>query len=440
MMYPDSQNSVERKMPLSLQQQIALDAALCGASMFITGPGGVGKSHLLGSIIEALRAKGRKIAVTASTGIAAINIGGCTLHAFVGAGLATDPVEKIITRLAKNRRTKDRWTQTKVLVIDEISMVDPDFFEKVSQIGCALRKNEQAFGGLQVIITGDFYQLPPVTKNGQEPRFVFETDTWTRLNPTIVHLTQPFRQKNLEFFGTLNRIRDGSFTDSDIEKLKTRINQKLEHPSGILPTMLHSRNADVDSVNQACLAKLPGEQVRYNMLTTFLASPDATVDKKTEEDLIATAKKNCTAQDVLLLKPGAQVMLLKNMDVMEGLANGSRGIVTSTEDLGAWVQFLSSEQPVFVAYEEWKMHIPQGIITLRQIPLKLAWSLTIHKSQSASIDFVEIRLDETVFAEGQAYVALSRVRTFEGLCLLSFNPAAILTNKKVKTWYDNLGK
>lgn len=420
-------------MALSEQQQRALDLAIDGKSLFITGPGGVGKSYLISRIVSELSLTDH-VKITASTGVAAVNIGGMTLHSFIGAGLCEGPASEIVDKIMKNKKAVNRWRSTDVLIIDEVSMIDGDLFDKAEHAARQVRKNPAVFGGIQVILCGDFFQLPPVKKG--EVKFVFETDAWTKLAPVSVQLSVPFRQKDERFFWCLNRIRDGSFTDDDVKMLTARVGAVLENTKGILPTKLYSVNAHVDAVNDKFLSELPGTPRTYEMKTSFLKQGQ-TVDTNTIDRAIEAIKKGCQAPEVLSLKVGAQVMLLKNLDVAAGLCNGSRGVVIGFDDEGVKVSFLDVPMPVTVTKHQWRSEMDYGVISVIQLPLKLAWSLTIHKAQGASLDLVDVNLDK-VFAEGQVYVALSRARTVEGLTLSAFNPSSVKTNKRVKKFYAEL--
>lgn len=286
----------------------------------------------------------------------------------------------------------------------------------------------------QMILCGDFFQLPPVSRS-KETKFAFETEAWVKLNPTIIKLIEPFRQKDNAFFWALNRIREGKMTEEDINLLKTRMNADLSIWLPILPTGLYSTNRDVDRINNEHLHNLPGETLEFTMTSSF-QSNGVSVNQFAISTTTAALIKGCQAPEKLLLKKGAQVMLLKNLDLENGLCNGSRGVVHGFSAGAILVKFRDIKEHVEVFQHTWTSKIECGKVSVTQFPLKLAWVMTIHKAQGTTLDLVKISLDRSVFAPGQAYVALSRVRDLKGLSITSMDHTVIRTNKKVKEWYD----
>lgn len=422
---------------LSADQKRLVDAALEGKNVFVTGSAGTGKSFVFRHVIDLLKAKypPNTVYVTASTGIAATPLGGITLHGYAGVGLGEDTVEVILTKLEKNKPARDRWQKTRVLIVDEISMVSPAFFSKLDRIGRAVRsRQEMPFGGIQLVLAGDFFQLPPVVKgpggaNGM--RFVFETDAWKQAVTTIIELTEIFRQTNSDFVSLLQRVRRGAITDEDHKTLLSRLNVKLPSTNGILPTRLHTHRKSVDSDNEKALAALPGEEV------SFVA-----VDDKIEKAAYDQLQKNCLAPANLVLKRGAQVMLLKNLNPPH-LVNGSRGIVIDfikNKDGVTEPQVLfDNGLKIVVEKAVWKIERHKNVVVAMrtQTPLCLAWAFSVHKCQGMTIDKAEIDISGC-WDPGQAYVALSRCTSLEGMRLLGYNRFAIKASDKVKEFYQSL--
>jgi len=435
---------------LNAEQQRAVDLSLAGTSFFLTGEAGTGKSWSLETIIEQLKANGTEVAVTAATGLAASQIGGSTLHAFAGIGLGNDPIERLVAS-AKQERLRTRWSGVDTLIIDEVSMVDPVYWSKLQRVAQVARNNpREPFGGLQVIAVGDFFQLPPVAKpdHAQQARYCFETKAWQDTFHHVVNLTQVFRQKDGRFVALLNRARRGRLTPDDVALLRNRLNVSFTAADGIEPTLLYPYNKKVQEENQAALKKLPSKPRLYRMKTgstsvangtTRLDLPDADRKKPMTpvEREALKLRNNCPASQELLLKVGAQVMLLANLRPEAGLVNGSRGVVVGFDRHHYPVVRFAKCRATIQAFM-WKTRLGDyGHVWASQIPLKLAYAYTIHKAQGQSMDRVKLRLVKT-FEAGQGYVALSRVRTLEGLCLTGFNPEAIQVDPKVIAFYDAL--
>lgn len=308
---------------LSEKQQKVVDAVLKEKkSVFFTGAAGTGKSFLMNYIIKQLRTiySPYQIGVTASTGIAAINIGGYTLHAFLGLGLANENIKILKEKVNRFKKVKNRWNNTKVLIIDEISMIDLEFFEKVETIARYIRNNNMPFGGIQVIATGDFYQLPPVKSN----KFCFESKSWDLVFNTMIELTEIYRQKDFKFKKILNEIRYGKIskeTETEIENLE----RPIQCPPDMEPTHLYSLRAEVEEENRRRLDELDGEPKIFYSTDTG--------DEKYMEKL----DNSCPAQKELRLKINAQVCLVRNLDL--SLINGSLGIVKGFNESGNPVVF-----------------------------------------------------------------------------------------------------
>lgn len=429
-----------------------------GRNVFMTGGGGVGKSFVIHAVVAQEQAAGRQVAIAASTGVAADQIGGCTLHALLGLGLAKESADKLAAAASRNARIRNRWNRLSLLIIDEVSMIDPDFFEAVDFVARSLRRElTKPFGGIQLLLSGDFYQLPPVFTGGARdpslPTFCFQARAWQDAVHDTVELTHIFRQQNdSQLSELLQRARRGNITLGDIELLSSRVNAPLTDFIGIEPTRMHARRANVDEINASNLASLGDVQTEtFTATVHWEIDPTkrriADVQRKAMMDSLNKAStsvvNNAAAKKEVQLKIGAQVMLLCNLDVSNGLVNGSRGVVTrfspspTSQRLSPVVRFARSE--IVVDRYTWEHKVEDvGTVYYKQVPLQLAWAVTIHKAQGLSLDCVEIALDRSVFEYGQAYVALSRVRTLAGLRLLSFTPATLIAHPLVTTFYTQL--
>ncbi|WVQ85854.1 hypothetical protein IAT38_008022 [Cryptococcus sp. DSM 104549] len=472
--------NIKQKVTLSTEQQKVLQMVVGeGKNMFFTGSAGTGKSVLLREVIKNLRKKHIKspdaVAVTASTGIAACNIGGITLHSFGGVGLATEDNEVLLRKLRVNKKASARWQRTKVLIIDEVSMVDGALFDKFCKLGQLIRKNDKPFGGIQIVVTGDFFQLPPVTKGGAMPKFAFEAEMWHETIKTSVNLTKVFRQKDPRFVDMLNEMRFGRLSEESIAEFK-KLARPLKYDDGIEPTVLFPRREDVDRANLSRLQQLKTEGYTYNSVDGGKSEPAQ------REKLLS----NFMAPKSIELKIDAQVMLIKNVD--ETLVNGSMGKVIGfcyeplwdEDSMGRWkpdsdsYEGLSDEdrekrlklrevlkeklsaagkpypvvtfkvpgggsRDMLVKDDTFKTELPNGEIQASrvQLPLILSWAMSIHKSQGQTLDRVRVDLGK-VFEKGQAYVALSRATSLEGLQVTGFNKDKVMAHKKVATWSDTL--
>jgi len=418
-------------MTLSPQQALAIELALDGANVFITGPGGAGKSFLIRELVAQLERRGKVVYLTASTGIAAVNIGGTTLHAFAGVGLATEPVELLFNGMRFHKKTLKRW-QCDVLIVDEISMVDPNFFTKLNELAKRVRRSGRAFGGIQLICCGDFFQLPPV--QAESAPFAFETPAWREAQLQIVQLTQIFRQEDAAFVATLNKVRWGQLDDEARQTLLGRVGAQLDCSDGIEPTRLYSTNVQVDRLNAQRLAALPGTAETYTYRQTVTG-----LQAREKAKICAKIAQDCRAEAEVQLKVGAQVMLLANLSVENGLSNGSRGVVLGFEEEKGErlprVRFANGlELPV--PYYTWRIKSPDGwTVSHSQVPLRLAYGITHHKAQGLTLDRVELDLSN-VFAPGQAYVALSRVRTLQGCSISGLDLTRIRAHPRVVQFYQ----
>jgi ATP-dependent DNA helicase PIF1 len=416
---------------LNFEQRVAYDVVVEQKhSTFIYGDAGTGKSFLTKLIIRGLEASGRRVYTTGSTGIAALNVGGSTVHGWAGLGLMNGEIKDLV----KKAKKIPTWLKTDVLIIDEISMLSADVLEKIDAVARKIRKKPKLpFGGIQVVFIGDFFQLPPVEPN-KKVTYAFETKVWKECINHTVELTQQMRQSDERFINMLKEVRNGNVSSKTADAFRSRIITDVKTlctNNGIEPTILHTHRMDVESENQKRLMELPGPLMEYD--ATFYS--DNTPKGNRELEFL---KKSTLAPHRLQLKVGAQVMLLRNLDVESGLANGSRGVVTELTYSYVKVMFKNGiELPINKhswARENKRQHIRAS---LRQYPLALAYALTIHKSQGLTLDYMATSIHKA-FTTGQAYVALSRARTFEGLYLLSFNVQKITTCPRVKAYYEQM--
>jgi ATP-dependent DNA helicase PIF1 len=447
---------------LSLEQQHAFTKYRLGHNIFITGSGGTGKSYLIKTLKQDLESRGIKHSVCALTGCAAVllNCYAKTIHSWSGIGLGVGTKEEIVEKAIRNKRATTNWKTNQVLIVDEISMMSLKVFEALDQIGkCTKRQYLRPFGGMQVIFIGDFYQLPPVGR-GEEARFCFESTIWDQTFNLENHiqLKTLYRQKDPEYIRILTEVRDGVLTEESLTALNERL-QATYDPSennGIVPTKLFPRNADADRINQTMYAKIKEEEEKYDLkqvknlrvfnetsvqipLEVMTKCADLTNEEVEQQLKLFCENSNLNPQ--LSLKKGAIVMCLANLDTDAGVCNGSQGIVidfiANTHNVKCpVVKFLNGVvmtiQPRVYQHGDYPKF---GVV---QIPLRLAWAFTIHKSQGVTLDIAEIDIGSSIFEFGQTYVALSRIRSLNGLYLSSFNPRKIKTNPTVSELYKKI--
>lgn len=404
-----------------------------GDSAFVTGSAGTGKSHLLKYLKQNYLDSG--LHITASTGIAAVNVSGQTIHSWSGIGLANIPLENIIENILSKKFSylRRRIRTTIMLAIDEISMISAEVFNILDHVFRTVRDDDRPFGGIQMILFGDFFQLPPISRDSNcDNNFCFNSDAWRNLNPKIFLLKTVFRQKDPKFVKILDNIRCGKIDDEDKKVLSSRINA-VDNNTNIRPTILSTHNRQVEAVNIKELEKINSES-RF-----FIAK--FTGDSKKREFL----RKNCLASENLELKIGAQVMMLKNTHQKHGIINGSLGIIKDFHvKTGFPIVKFNNDKIIVITPEIWsseKFDKKEGKIkieaAIEQIPLILSWAITIHKSQGMTLDKIKCNLSNT-FTEGQIYVALSRVKTIEGLFINDIDFSKIRTNSNIIKFYQSI--
>jgi len=400
-----------------MKQSQALDIMKMGQNVFLTGRAGAGKTFVLNEYIKYLRQNSIPVAVTASTGIAATHLGGITIHSWSGMGIKDVLFEQDLNKLLKKTYLKRHYRENEVLIIDEISMLHAHQLELVNQLCQAFRQSLKPFGGMQVILTGDFFQLPPVGRGGQATKFVVEAEIWKKMGLRVCYLDEQFRQDDQKFLKILNEIRAGKVSQASRKVLNKKINQDFK--ARIEPTKLYTVNADVDEINMIELGKVSGEPKRYDMTHRGIIH------------VVEILKKSCLAPERLILKIGAKVMFVKN-NYEIGVVNGTLGEVVGFDEFTGYPEVkIGTGEVIQVKPDSWM--IDEGSDTLaeiRQFPLRLAWAITVHKSQGMSLDFAEIDLSKA-FTYGMGYVALSRVRNLAGLKLDGYNEMALEVDPKI---------
>ena len=372
-----------------------------GSNVFLTGEPGAGKTHLIGDYIAWLQEKGKEVAVTASTGIAASHLGGRTIHSWSGIGVRDVLGQEDIAQIIQRGKSARRISDTDVLIIDEISMLNGQILDSLDALFRAVRLDTRPFGGMQVVLVGDFFQLPPVSRDGSVP-YAFQSEVWDRAGLQVGYLTDQYRQEDDAFLDLLRAIRSGTLTEEHYTLLQMQDNIANSEQE---PTILHSHNREVDQDNTARLDALPGEQRVFTM------------EKDGPKAAVEAMVKGCMSPEMLAIKEGAVVMFTKN-DPQQAFVNGTLGTVTGFDQDKLPIVETFDGRKIIAEHMVWEMHDGgERIAALRQVPLRLAWSITIHKSQGTSLDAAEINLSR-VFVEGQGYVALSRVRSLAGLRLV----------------------
>ena len=450
---------------LSAEQQVVIDCALTGQSLFFTGSAGTGKSFVLRTLVKALKAKhgASAVFVTAPTGVAACNVGGITLHSFAGVGLGKGTAKYLADMVVKHNSKAAKWNQCQVLVIDEVSMLDGHLMDKLDAVGRRVRyRPDTPFGGIQLVLCGDFYQLPPVGVD-RTTCFAFESQAWKRAVTRTFQLTHVYRQRDPVFVQCLNDLRMGIVSDATARTLTATRNHSLvqttEDGAVVVPTRLYSHNVDVDRENLARLKDLPGGTLTYK----------ARDEAKTEA--ARRQMERLPASEVLQLKVGAQVILTKNIAVGSGLANGTRGVVVRFEtkpvdapfvtqpkpydgktDESYWADVAMCRYPVVrfllangttylrrIEHDRWTIEDGSTLIAERtQLPLRLAWALSIHKAQGMTIGLLETNVGRC-FDYGQCYVALSRATSLETLRVQGFDARRVKVHPKVVAFHSGGG-
>jgi hypothetical protein len=441
-----------------MKQSEALDILKLGHNTFLTGSAGTGKTYVLNQFIEYLKMHEIKYAVTASTGIAATHIGGTTIHSWSGMGIKENLKKSDLEILQQNEHLYKRWNNTKVLIIDEISMLHKNFLDGLDQIGKTLRRNNLPFGGIQIVFCGDFFQLPPVVKRGsenstlqnssghqnrlnqnfsdeessnqeiainkkQESEYCFNSFAWKEAKPVICYLTENYRQEDNTLLNILNAIRENN---EDLYESLESLNETKENTLQN-PVKLWTHNVDVDKINLEFYNKIEDE-VEINFEMKMLG----------KERYLQNLKQSILAPEILKLKVGTKVMFVKN-DKEGKYQNGTLGVVTKIQK-GQYPEVeLKNGKTIVVSEESWQINSDDGklLAEIMQIPLRYAWAITIHKSQGMTLDEAEIDLTKG-FGYGMGYVALSRVKSLSGLKLHGLNNQALQVSHEVLNFDKSL--
>lgn len=400
-----------------MTQAEALDILKTGANVFLTGEPGSGKTHTIRAYVDYLREYGITPAITASTGIAATHIHGQTIHSWSGIGVRSFLSAYDLDAIATKENVVRRIRQTTTLIIDEVSMLSAELLDMVDLVCRTVRQNAEPFGGIQVVLVGDFFQLPPISGFGAAAHFAYESAVWKQCGLITCYLSEQHRQEDANLLGILSAIRSMSVDTLHHEHLASRV--VTAHDQGAHITRLFTKNIAVDALNDSMLEKLPGKEHVFAMETHG------------SKTLVESIKKGCLSPERLVLKKNAVVMCTKN-NMAAGYVNGTLGVVSDFEG--------GSDYPIITTYSgdtitispmDWTVEEDGKIkAQVTQIPLRLAWAITVHKSQGMSLDGAVMDLRD-VFEYGQGYVALSRVRNLSGLFLIGYNEQALAVHPKI---------
>lgn len=408
---------------MSMRQKQALSVMMDGGNVFLTGAPGAGKTYVLNQFVGRANRAGKRVAVTASTGIAASHIGGTTIHSWSGLGILDRLDTEDLKRLSGSDRLIKRYNGIDILVIDEVSMLHGVRLDMVNKMAKLLRASEAPFGGLQVVLVGDLFQLPPISRGSEGFDFIHLSAAWAELNPHICYLNEQHRQAdNNGLLALLEAMRVGELDEEHGELLQARLS--IVPGKHEVVTRLYSHNIDVDSINQQHLDALPGAPKVFSMQT------------KGGRTKLEQLTKSLLAPQMLELKVGAEVMFVAN-NFADGFVNGSRGRVVEFVSNRPLIR-LNNGRKVYVEPHSWSLSEDGKVrAEATQLPLRLAWAITIHKSQGMSLDAAEIDLSRA-FTPGMGYVALSRVRSLEGLYLKGINTMALQMHPQIYELDNNL--
>jgi ATP-dependent DNA helicase PIF1 len=448
---------------LSSEQEYAFEKFKRNENLFITGPGGTGKTKLIKYLVDYAKNIKRRIQVCALTGCAAVllNCNARTIHSWSGIRLAKGDASKIIESVIKNKRSVKTWRSVDILIVDEISMMSKKIFEILDEIGRATRRVSAPFGGIQLIFTGDFFQLPPVgnEEDKDSEKFCFESPIWAQTFKSENHiaLTKIFRQKDPAFINILSQIRLGNLDAQSIDILKGHVKRPYDASkyNGLTPTKLFPIRSKVDFVNSMMFSKIDEDEYEFehSVLTNCKAYTDSgkpipaelllkcmRMTEQEKEYEIENLLNNSPCSRFLRLKKGASVLCTVNLDMENEICNGSQGVILDIYDNDSStfiVVKFSNGHTKHIGPHLWQSE-DYPTIAIKQYPLCLAWALTIHKIQGATLAMAEVDIGESIFEYGQTYVAVSRVQTLDGLYLSAFRPERIQANPKVVAFYGSI--
>ena len=437
---------------LTDEQYYVLDQFKEGKNLFITGPGGVGKSHLINTLVHYCNRVNKPAQVCALTGCAAVLLGGNakTIHSWSGINFCDGKNSELITKALSRYIIKRNWKKTQVLIVDEVSMMSKKMIMVLEEMARKARNSVKVFGGIQVVFCGDFYQLPPVCKDKSDnSKFCFEANIWSTIFPLDqqIPLTHIFRQKDKTYLELLSQVREGTISSKNIKILKERMH--IAKPEGI--TQLSPIKTRVNSINADKFNDLATDEHKCVMIVKYDCDKYARSGKSVEPELLkkglflTQAQKdmavnklltNSKCERELVLKVGSFVMCTANIDMENGICNGSQGTIIDFVDNRPVIKFNIGITKTLS--EHCWQSVDYPTISINQYPLQLAWAITIHKMQGATLESAVMDLGSNIFENGQLYVALSRVKSLEGLYLTEFNPRVITTNPKVRAFYKKI--
>jgi ATP-dependent DNA helicase PIF1 len=431
----------------SPEQANAFDLYTKGKNIFLTGPGGTGKSFLIKTMVEDAKTKGKALHVCALTGCAAVLLDckATTVHSWSGIGMMNSDDDTIIRRISQKKDLKQHWKGTEILIVDEVSMMSKRMFELLNKIAKRIRGKDTPFGGMHVIFVGDFFQLPPIEKDG----FCFESDAWFEVFPKEQHLELKtfFRQSDPVYIDILMKVRKGTLDKDSIAILEKYVARDRDQPiTKVVPLRKHA-----DFINQSMFDTIKEESHEFNAdirkdMTLYVKDGKSielnvlalcnALNEKDKDRELESLMKNHNLCPCLSIKKGAQVMCIRNLDMDHQICNGSQGIVVDIVKDRPIVQFSNGHR--MMMEKMWFQSEIYPTLAIGQYPLSLAWAVTIHKIQGCSLSHAQIDIGESIFEYGQTYVALSRVRTMDGLYLMNFQPKRIKSHPKVIAFYDSL--
>lgn len=402
-----------------MKQKEALKILQAGHNVLITGPAGSGKTFVLNQYISYLKEEKIGVAITASTGIAATHLEGRTIHSWAGIGIKDRLSKGEINSLCRKPYLRKQFEKTRVLIIDEVSMLDASRLDMINAVCQAFKKNSLPFGGIQLVMSGDFFQLPPISSGSSEIDFVYKAKIWSEMDLRVCYLSEQHRQNDKKMSAVLKSLRENKVNTETKALLRSRLNQKPKTKTK--PVKLFTHNIDVDLINKEELEKINSTELSYQMTD------------EGEKRLSDSLKKNCLVPEYLVLKVGALVMFVKNKfkDDKIVYVNGTTGVVVGFDESNYPIVALSSGEEIVAKPESWTIDDEDKVLAkITQVPLRLAWAITVHKSQGMTLEAAEIDLSRS-FGYGMGYVALSRLKSLDGLYLLGINEMAYKLNPEV---------
>ncbi len=405
-----------------------------GENVFLTGFAGTGKSYILNKLKEKFK---KKLVITSTTGIAAVNVKGQTLHSWAGVGLCRNTVFNTVEKIKKRPTQYKQIMNCKILAVDEISMLNIEAFEYINEVLRAVRECNEPFGGIQVLFIGDFFQLPPVEKEQQESRYCFDSHVWKELNLQNVVLKKNYRQNEQNFITALAHMRENCLEIEDVELLKNRCVENDTYQTDILH--IFSTNEEANRYNLTKFNMIDEPVKIFKSEDGVYRGTKLVTEGFTDSEnyILEIFSKNCRAEKEIALKLGAKVMLLVNMDFNKGLINGACGNIEAFYDDTISIKFDNGVVAAIPRHTFEYYYNERVVAERKQFPLKLAYGITIHKSQGMTLDKLVVDCAR-IFERGQAYVAMSRVKTLEGLYLKNFEPQKVLVDSRVADFYENI--